>query len=190
MINTSWYKLSWIEELRKIVKDFIDDYYAGIRSTKEIESLDSYCDLFRKQMATWAIAPVLMSKKVTTDEKLSDAILAAYGSFGIAWRLVDDLNDIESDMLECIHSSIYVCLPKEIKVLWDKHTEEKIEKKTEYIRIILNYLVENSVIKTIMERLMSELESATSIAHHCGMIGLADDFRCLLKPLRKWQNHL
>ena len=103
---------------------------------------------------------------------------------------MDDLNDIESDMMECIHSSIYVCLPKEIKALWDKHTEEQIEKKIEHAKIILNYLVENSVIETIMEKIMSELESATSIAHHCGLKGLADEFRCLLKPLRKRQNNL
>ena len=172
----------------EVVQGFIDDYYCSIRSSKEIESLDSYCDLFRKQMATWLIVPVLMTKKMTTNEEFTDAIQTAYGSFGIAWRLLDDIRDIETDMMRGIESSIYICLPEDIKNLWDKNTGEEIAKNSGRAKVVLDYLLENSVIDRIKERICSELESAASIAEGYVMTGLADEFHCLLRPLKNRQD--
>jgi len=172
---------------KSIVQGLIDDYYSSIRSSKDNLSLDNYCDLFRKQMATWLIVPVLMTKKMTTDEEFTDAIQTAYGSFGIAWRLLDDIKDIETDMMKGVHSSVYNCLPEDIKNHWDKDTEYK---NSDYAGIILDYVLENSIIDRIKERICNELESAASIADHYNMRGLADEFRCLLSPLKNRQNHL
>ena len=179
-----------VDEGHEIVQGFIDDYYSSICGSEEIESLDRYCDLFRKQMATWLIVPVLMTKKMTTDKEFTSAIRTAYGSFGIAWRLLDDIKDIETDMMKSTHSSIYVCLPKNIKNYWHKHAKEPLNKKSDNAKVILNYVLENSVIDRIKERIRSELESAASIANDYNMTGLADEFRCLLRPLKNRQDHL
>ncbi len=171
----------------KIVRGFIDHYYSSIGQSEEIQALDSYCDLFRKQMATWFIVPVLMTKKMAADEKLSHAIQTAYGSFGIAWRLLDDLKDTETDMLNGNHSAIYICLPEHIQAHWDKDTQEKDNGPAE---IILDYIHEHRVINTITERICSELESAASIVDGYHMKSLAHEFRCLLRPLKNRQNPL
>ena len=171
----------------EIVAGFLDDYYAGIRSSKEILSLDSYCDLFRKQMATGFIVPALILKKMTANEEFAHAIQTAYGSFGIAWRLLDDINDIETDMMKGIHSAIYICLPEEIRRHWNKDTEDKHRGCT---RAILDYVLENSIIERIKERICTELEFAASIADDHNMTGLADQFRYLLSPFENRQNHL
>jgi len=175
---------------KKIVQGFINDYYSGMCGSEEIKSLDSYCDLFRKQMATGLIVPVLMTKKMITDEEFTCAIQTAYGSFGIAWRLLDDIKDIEIDMMKGLHSAIYVCLPENIKNYWDKETEEKKDKNSSYARIVLDYILENSVIERINERICGELESAASIADGYNITGLADEFRCLLTPLKNRQDRL
>ncbi|CAB1059254.1 hypothetical protein D1BOALGB6SA_4012 [Olavius sp. associated proteobacterium Delta 1] len=164
-----------------IVRELIDNYYASIGRSAEIQALDSYCDLFRKQMATWFIVPVLMTKKMAADEKLTHAIQTAYGSFGIAWRLLDDLKDIETDMLNGSHSAIYICLPENIQAYWDQGTPEKDIGRA---GIILDYIQEHRVINSIMERLCSELESAASIVDGYHMKSLAHEFRCLLRPLK------
>lgn len=168
----------------EIIRGFINDYYSSICNSEEIESLDCYCDLFRKQMATGMIVPVLMTKKTTADREFTNAIETAYGSFGIAWRLLDDINDIETDMLKGIHTSIYICLSEDIRNCWDKHTGEKLDKKNNYSRIILDYILENSVIDIIKERIFNELELAASIADDCDMAGLANEFRCMLRPMK------
>jgi hypothetical protein len=173
---------------KEIVRGFIDDYYSFIDCSEEIESLDRYCDIFRKQMATWFIVPVLMTKKMTTNEKLPSDIQTAYGSFGIAWRLLDDIRDIKTDMTKSAHSAIYICLPEDKRNFWDKVTGEELDKSNSYARIILNYILENGVLDRIKERICCELEFAVSIADDYNMTGLADEFRCLLRPLKNGQD--
>ena len=166
------------------MRGFIDDYYSSIRASKEIQSLDSYCDLFRKQMATGYVVPVLMIKKMTTDEEFINAIQTAYGSFGIAWRLLDDIKDIKTDMMKGVHSSVYTCLPEDIKNYWNKNSEDKTDENSDCDKVILDYVLENSVIERIKERICIELELAASIADCYNMTGLADEFRCMLRPMK------
>lgn len=191
IMNDAFDKLAHrVDGGEQIVKGFIDDYYSSIRSSKEIESFESHCALFRKQMATWLIVPVLMTKMMTTDEEFTHAIQTAYGSFGIAWRLLDDIRDIETDMMKGTHSSIYICLPEDMKNLWDKVTREKIDGNSDCAEVILDYLLENNVIDRVRARICSELESAASIVDSHNMTDLADEFLCLLNPLKNRQNHL
>ncbi len=168
----------------KIVQSFMDEYYSGIRGSEAIESLDSYCDIFRKQMATGLIAPVLMTKRMTGDEKFVGAIQNAYGSFGTAWRLLDDIQDIEKDMSKGVPSSIYFCLSEDMRILWDKNTGEKTKEEGCCTEVVLDYVLENRVIDIVKERICSELESAAAIADYYDMTGWADEFRSLLRPLK------
>jgi hypothetical protein len=171
-----------------IVKRFIDDYYTGICGSQEIKSLDNYCDVFRKQMATWLVVPVILSKKIAGDNDFTTAIQSAYESFGIAWRLLDDLQDMEEDMIKGAHSSIYYSLPEEAKRLWDKKTAEPIAKSNECANAISKSVLEKGFINRIKERICRELESAVAIAGCFNMAGLKNEFHSLLQPLKKTQN--
>jgi len=176
-----------VEKGNEIIENFIDDYYSGIRSSEDTESLDSYCKLFRKQMTTGMIVPALIAKKVINEEEFTSAILNAYGSFGIAWRLLDDIQDIETDMMKHEHTSIYYCLPEKAKNHWDKNAEDENSGSP---GIILKYVLENNVIARIIERICRELGSAASIADSLKIMDFADEFRCLAKPLDNRQRSL
>jgi len=174
-----------------VVERCLDDYYASIGSSEEIESLDRYCELFRSQMATWLIAPVLMAKKMGAGAKFFEAIQTLFGSFGIAWRLLDDINDIEADMISGVHSAIYVCLSKEMRNCWEKNRRGKIRNETgRSANAILDYVLQNKIIERIKARICSELVSAAAIADNHNLPGLANEFRCLLKPLENSQVNL
>lgn len=177
-----------IDSGERVVKDFLNDYYSGIIESKNVETLDSYCDLFKKQMATWLIVPVLMARKITTDEKFTCAVQAAYESFGIAWRLLDDIIDIGKDMKKGAHSAVYVCLSKKIKKLWETVNIEESNNQYAHYDIILEYILKNRLIDRIKNRIISELESAASISDSSQMTELAREFRCLLKPFRDSQD--
>lgn len=179
-----------VDKGEKIVRSFIDDYYSAIGSSHKIESFDGYCELFRKQMATGFIAPLLMSRKIAFHEDFAGAIQDAYGSFGIAWRLLDDIKDIETDMKKGTHSAIYKCLPERIRKFWVNHAEAGPNLKKDYADGIFNYIMENSVMHRIKERICRELESAAFIADYHKISGLADEFRGLLKPLQNGQTGL
>lgn len=184
MIDALYSLADGVDGGHEIVQGFIDDYYSSITSSEKVESLDSYCDLFRKQIATWLIVPTLMTKKVTSDVRFTNAIQIAHGSFTISWRLLDDIQDIEKDIMKGVHSSIYVCLNEDLRGWWDKDPEEKRDQNNVYVQTILSYVLENRVIDSIKERACSELESAASIADSCSMSGLADEYRSLMRPLR------
>jgi hypothetical protein len=171
----------------KMVRHFINDYYSSICDKEEIESLDSYCEHFRKQMATWMIVPLLLAKKLLPDEGFTKAIQSAYGSFGVAWRLLDDLRDIEVDMTKGVHSAVYVCLPAVKRKLWDACAGNKFDQNSDLVRSILDGVEQYNVVKNLRMRICSEIESAASVARANRMEGLADEFRCLSKPLKDRQ---
>jgi hypothetical protein len=172
---------------RAIVCDFIDNYYSSI-GTEEMESLDSYCDFFTKQIATWLIVPVLMAKMIHANEEFARSIQAVYSSFTIAWRLLDDLQDIETDMRQGIHSSLYTCLPAELRKGWDRAKEEKAGGNGGSAGQVLNYVLASGTIDRIRKRICNELESAASRADSCNMAGFANELRFLLRPLRNGNN--
>jgi hypothetical protein len=167
-----------------IVSDLIDDYYSSIGKSDEMESLDSYCKLFRKQMATCLIAPLLMARRMYAKEEYARSVQALYSSFGIAWRLLDDLQDIEKDMMRGIHSSLYTCLPGEMRKRWNRVKEEKAGGNNGSAAQVLNYVLASGMIDRIKRRICCELESAAFRADSCDMTGFADQLRCLLRPLR------
>ena len=171
-----------------MVSDFIDDYYSSIGTSEETESLDSYCDFFRKQMATWLIVPVLMAKRIGVNEEFARSVQTVYASFGIAWRLLDDLQDIEKDMMKGTHSSLYTCLPDDVRKRWDRVKVEKVNRNNGSAGKVLNYILRNGVIERIRQRICSELESAASRADSCDLAGFADELRCLSKPLRNMES--
>jgi len=133
-------------------------------------------------MATWSIVPVLLTKSINTGPKGTGAIQSAYESFGIAWRLLDDINDLQTDMMQGLKSSIYTCLPEDIKVYWDKGCDDKNYNVT---KVLFKYILENGIIEIIKERICNELYSAASTADCFNMAGWADELRCLLGPLKK-----
>ncbi len=153
------------------VRAFIDDYYSSTQKSDGMKSLDSYCDLFRKQMAIGMIAPVLLSVKMRGKSTFTKDIEIAYGSFGIAWRLLDDIRDVRGDIENGSHSAIYFCLPEKVRARWNDKD------------FVLNHTLEHRLIDKIKWRICAELERAASIVEAHKITGLAREFRCLAYPL-------
>ncbi len=166
-----------------IVQRSINDYYFSIRDPGEIESLDRFCNVFRKQMATWLIVPALISKKLMADKDFIDAIQTAYGSFGIAWKLLDDIMDLELDMKNSAHSSVYICLPDNMKKLWNENEMTASNDDRCRCDTILNCIHQNGLINMIKNRISGELKLAVVLFEKHQMTGFAGELRSLLKPL-------
>ncbi len=175
---------------REIVRELIDDYYSSINDNEELESLDSYCERFKKQMATSLTVPVLIAKKMTADDNLAHAVHSLYGSFGISWRLLDDIIDINEDMMKGIHSAIYHCLPRDLRNRWNKIVIAGSVENSDHAEAVLNYILRNKVINKLNNKICSQLKSAESIADDYGIGGLAEELRCLAKPLKNRQEPL
>jgi len=180
--------LNLVEGLRageRTVCRFMDDYYSSMPDSNGLKSLDNYCDLFRKQMALSMVVPILLSIKVNGKSCFTRDVEMAYGSFGIAWRLLDDIRDISRDMEKGAHSAIYLCLPQKVKTHWNNHKSKNRAAVKNSLITVLNHIQEYRLIEKIKERICAELETAASLVEAHDLTGLAREFLCLAHPLRK-----
>lgn len=167
-----------------ILRSFVDDYYASNQEFNPPESLDEYCDLFRKQMAILMPTPFLLCMKLTEAMDFTKAIELAYGSFGIAWRLLDDIRDIREDFEQGAESAVYLCLPDSLKSHWKNGNVGSQARAKDHADIVLDHILQHGLIDSIKERICAELEAAATIVQAHNLTGLAAEFRCLALPLR------
>jgi hypothetical protein len=167
----------------EIVQGFFDDYYGAVVDSEAIDSLDAYCDLFKKQMATGFIAPVLMTTKMTADAQLAEAVENVYSAFGIAWRLLDDLQDMVRDLQTATKSAFYYCLPAEARRYWVNAVRSEASGKVYPSKYIAECIRDHNLIGRILNRIWRELEIAISISDTFKIKGFANELRRLRKPL-------
>ena len=122
------------------------------------------------------MSPASWSASVVTS-----ALTSAYGSFGVAWRLLDDLQDIESDRKDGSHSAIYYSLPEGLRISWKAQADGADDTEADGVAA---FLEAHGVRALIMARIVHELNAAGQIAEACGMQGLAAEFHALARPLR------
>lgn len=164
-----------------LVQRMIDNYYTSIGKAPPQANLDGYCAHFRHQMATWLIVPALLARQGLADPDGAAALEKAYASFGIAWRLLDDLHDIESDRRSGTPSALYFCLPEQLRAEW-RFSEAPDEPPSRLDRIGV-FMETHALGDTILARAAAELTVAAAIAAAHDLSGLALEFEALSRPL-------
>ncbi|HOD16538.1 MAG TPA: class 1 isoprenoid biosynthesis enzyme [Spirochaetota bacterium] len=167
----------------EIARELIGDYYSGITDKEAPASLDAYCGLFRKQMATWVIMPVLAAMKTGGNAKYVSGLRGAYESFGIAWRLLDDIQDLEADMEKGERSAVYACLNDDGRRLWDLLAEKNGDAAAVTSEKICAIIQQECIVERIADRIVVELERAAELSTGVGLVGLAEEFRVLARPV-------
>jgi hypothetical protein len=170
-----------------IAQGLIDNYYIGITELATPPDLDAYCELFRKQMATWLVMPVLTARKTGGSGEFITDLRRAYESFGIAWRLLDDIQDLEADMADGTRSAVYVCLDDSGHALWDARGQSKGRAALKSSEKICTIIQKAKVLEKIAERIVRELENAAGLADRIELHGLAEEYRVLAGPVVEWK---
>ncbi|TAL36457.1 MAG: hypothetical protein EPN93_08525 [Spirochaetes bacterium] len=166
-----------------IADSCIDAYYRAISSPPDRAGLDAYCTHFRGQMATWLAGPLLAARAVSDDPDFYRGVRESYESFGIAWRLLDDIQDVAADARAGGHSAVYHALDEEGRALWDGLSMRPPVKEAEIPAELVRALAAQDICSAITNRICAELARAESIAARHAMQGLADEFRVLAAPL-------
>ncbi|WP_210410850.1 hypothetical protein [Leptospira sarikeiensis] len=108
-----------------IAEDFIDKYFKAIVDTGISESLETHLSRFRSQMAIWSLQPYLLARSFFSKDQ-AGLVLKMYESFGIAWRLLDDYQDLSEDLANGHISSLVYFLPEEKRADWASDKKEEI----------------------------------------------------------------
>ncbi len=163
---------------------FINDYYKGM-SAPPPETLDEYCTVFARQLATGLVAPVLTAMLLVPGGGMADAVRRAFERFGVAWRLLDDVQDLDDDMARGDVSGAFLLLPESGRELWRAAAETAEEESQSRLEKLRGLLAEERVIERLVERIVYELDEAARIAEGAGLGGLAAEYHTLASPLRE-----
>ncbi len=165
-----------------VVRDLVDDYYASIASPPDRPTLEGYCHHFRKQMATWQIVPVLLARWQSPDADFADALQQAFGAFGIAWRLLDDLQDIEPDRRHGNRSAVFYSLPEHLRPVWRRAESVVNAPPNDGVD---DHLARASIPAALRRRIRRELASAAAALRVHGMDGLAGELDAMAQPFQQ-----
>jgi hypothetical protein len=145
-----------------------------------VETLDGYCRHFLKQMATGMIVPALMAAKISSRKDYRSTLETAYGAFGIAWRLMDDLQDMDTDQAAGSHSAVYYMLPPSVRSLWNLSPDRGPAGPIEALR---QAIYQGGIVEALKDRIAQGLISSATAMASIHLEGLARELRCLAVPL-------
>lgn len=127
---------------------------------------ERYCRRFFDEMATWLVVPLLLARIAPGwTGRMRRALIQMYHSFGLAWRLLDDLQDAADDARNGVQDSA-VCQALSVK------------ERPAWLAGELT-AVPPAAVQLVHARLIAELHRARRIAAREGWRGLHDELTAL-----------
>ncbi|TGK08596.1 hypothetical protein EHO60_14670 [Leptospira fletcheri] len=155
--------------------DFVDRYFNSVRDDSYMETLEAYLDRFRLRMATCSLQPYLLARSFMTREQ-AESVLKMYEAFGIAWRLLNDYQDLEKDLENDTFSSMTYFLSNADAMDWGSRGRSRI------LSCFENFGLEFK----ISDRINSYLKEAARIASELFLDHYANcllSMRILIEPI-------
>lgn len=156
-----------------LTDECVDAYYRGVTTDLRPASLESYMDRFRDEMATWLAAPLALARLRGFAEEELAGIRRACECFGIAWRLLDDLQDAEEDFAARRATALWAALPPSGRAAWENGDREGARGAIE----------SEGAAESLLCTIAGLLHEGAVIAEGLGMAGLAEEYRALAAPL-------
>ena len=167
------------QNLKEVVDTHLDRYFSSIGTNPEDETLEGYCDHFRDQMATTTLVVSLLAIKTPFAGQKTGHIIKAFECFGIAWRLLDDLNDLEKDIPDGTKSALYYLLEEQWRNLYDLQESPRDSEE------ILKYLAAAGTLKKALLLTINFLDRGAEAAGSAGITLYKSELTQLSEPLRK-----
>lgn len=89
------------------------EYLDALHRPGEAAELDAYGARFVRQIATWTLVPRLLG------EAVGGAPEEVVARFGVAWRLMDDVQDTHLDAAAGARTAVWLALDAEGRARWD-----------------------------------------------------------------------
>ncbi len=195
LIRSQMWKLLWdaitmlcsiIPNGMDIVNTCMDRYYASIVHNNS-SCLEDYLHNFKDQMATGLIVP-LITTQLTGHTSLQKGVRASLEHFGIAWRILDDIHDIEDDLYTGRISAVTLSLPQKMKrrfaelVKQESNTMQGEEMRSHNYDSFNKFALEVhnvGIVNKLVKRIIVELEASAHYAHNAGLSGLEQEINDL-----------
>lgn len=94
------------------------DYLESLHRPGPARDLDAYAERFRRQVAIWTVVPGLLGR-VAGGPAAGAALPRVVEDFSVAWRLMDDVQDIRVDSREGRETAVSLALDPAGRRCWD-----------------------------------------------------------------------
>jgi len=93
-------------------------YLSAIHAETGVPDLAAFRARFTRQVAIWTLVPRLIGTALG-GPGTGDILVAIVEAFSDAWRLMDDVQDVEGDLLAGVHSAVWHALDADGRAAWD-----------------------------------------------------------------------
>jgi hypothetical protein len=109
-----------------MVDEHTNTYLSAIHIPEFIDNLDDFCARFERQIAIWTLVPRLMGPAIG-GESAGEDLAQILKAFSNAWRVMDDVQDVEDDVLAGVESAVWQSLDANGRQAWaEAHTQAKV----------------------------------------------------------------
>ena len=184
--------LDKISEFTGTNKDYIDKYldryFSSICSDPENPTLEDYCAHFRNQMANITLLADLCAVSVNIEEDKKADMLESFECFGIAWRLLDDINDFEEDFASGTRNACFYALDSGGQSLYESISGQKRGQSpdtTQARNTLIQHMDTEKTLITIIDAIISYLKRGAEAAFRSGINGFGEELLEMASPIEK-----
>ena len=157
----------------------VSTYLSAIHVAEPIANLDDFCARFERQIAIWTLVPRLLGRAVH-DAQTGETLATVLRAFCNAWRLMDDLQDVQDDVLAGVESAAWQVLDAPGRAAWSEC--HALSKASGYLHaqawaLLQLRMHEAGCIAHLLAQTYGWLESAAALAQANGWQPLADEIR-------------
>ncbi|ASS76544.1 hypothetical protein CIG75_17305 [Tumebacillus algifaecis] len=149
-----------------------NSYLASLHRPRHVLNLEDYCQQFQQQVSIWTVVPYLLGSVVGGDESAS-ALARLIMNFAVAWRLLDDVQDIEHDLLRGTESAVWIELDPSGKELWAAcHSQPQ---SAEAWAELVQHIQGSGCLQRLLHLIDCNLQTASATAAAQGWFGIVQE---------------
>jgi len=150
------------------------EYLSSLHHPEPVSDLNGYCRRFIRQVAIWTLVPRLLGE--VAGAGAASELSRIIESFAIAWRLLDDIQDIHLDLMKDERTAVWIELDDEGRRKWDDCRVRSVasgELDAETWASLAEAVHVSGCLTKLLSRIDEELQGAAQIAGSNGWAGIA-----------------
>jgi hypothetical protein len=150
-------------------------YLTSLYHPTPVSDLNDYCRRFTHQIAIWTVVPQLLGHGLASPEAAAQ-LCRIINSFAIAWRLLDDVQDIHLDLLQGEITAVWLELDEQGRREWascSSHSIARGELDLESWAPLVEAMRRSGCLNRLLARIDEALCDASDAAAASGWSGLA-----------------
>jgi len=157
------------------VARLVGNYLTACHQPPPVHDLRTFCDRFLQQIGIWLVVPTLLGHIVGGPAAARD-LVGIIEAFAVAWRLIDDIQDIDIDILSGQDNGVWFELDDDGRACWAacrtaSAGADRVEPRT--WASVSTAIRNTRTLGAVIDEVTARLSRAEELAIRAGWTGLA-----------------